>query len=222
MFIVIQKLSIIFIFLISGFFVQAVNPDSVRVLKIFLVRHARVDQKHPILCPANRAAQINKQYNELHIRSFNPDSIRKYLPKNQSVVFSSTMRRAIETAEILLPEADTIITSPLFDEYSLPMASIPLVPLPYPVWTYLSRFFWISRLNSHGETRNQSLKRMHQATSHLIALAEQRRTIVVICHGYIIRDIRKKLKNKGWQIKHQDGNKNLSVTALEKKVRYNN
>ncbi len=214
----IRKFINILLFVISATVVYATEPDSAKELKIILIRHAKVDQKRPLLCSASKAVLIYKQYNEKSTHSFEPERIRRMIPEDQQVVFSSTMIRAIETARILFPEADTIITSPLFDEYSLPMVSIPLLPLPYPAWTFLSRFFWITRLNSHGETRRHAIKRMKQATNKLIDLTQKQGTVMVVCHGYIIRDIRKQLKNRGWQIEINEGNKTLSVSKFTKKI----
>ncbi len=186
--------------------------------KIFLIRHARVDQQLPLVCTASKAVRLHEEYNQLPICSFDPESVRKQIPGQPSVIYSSSMDRAIQTAIRIFPDADTLISNSLFDEYSLPMISIPLVPLPYPVWTSFSRFFWLTRLNTHKESHTQGLKRAKAASDKLEELAQQRGTVIVVCHGYIIRDMRQQLQKRGWHLTSFNGNKNLSVTELSKDI----
>ncbi len=197
---------------LNGF---SLGKDTVAT-EIYLIRHARVNQEKPLLCTSARAAELLEEYDKLPIHDFDPQPVKAVMGDTIHTVYTSTLPRSIETAVILFPETDTLHSSPLFNEYDLSMISVPLVPLPYVVWTTLSRFFWNIALNNQGESRVEARRRMRQATDQLENYALKNRRIVLVAHGYLIAEMKRELKRRGWKLEFNQGHKNLAVTKLTK------
>jgi broad specificity phosphatase PhoE len=186
------------------------------VTEIYLIRHAQVNQERPLLCTSAKAAELLDEYNELPVRDFDPQPVRAIIGDTIHTVYTSTLGRAIETAVILFPETDTLYSNSLFNEYDLSMISVPLIPLPYVAWTTLSRFFWNIALNNRGESRFEAHRRMKQATDQLEKYTLKNRRIVLVAHGYLIAEMKRELKRRGWKLEVYQGHKNLAVTKLTK------
>ena len=173
-----------------------------------------VNMPKPILCTSSKATELLLEYNQLPIVDFDPLRIQNLLGNEKLTVYTSSMSRAIQTARILFPEADSLYSVPLFNEYELSMIAVPILPLPYKAWTTLSRFFWFTLLNNKGESRFRATQRMKKATDQLVQFALKDQQVVLIAHGYLIAEMRRELEKRGWQIIFNEGNKNLSVTKL--------
>ncbi len=211
-----KRLILLILLLIKATFIfsQAPQEKDSASLEIFLIRHAPVDMKKPFLCSSLKAAKLHKKYNELPIKNFNPEPVREILGDGQFKIYTSTLPRAIETAGILFPNADTIRSSSLFNEYDLTMIAVPLLPLPYGAWTAISRLLWLTSINNKGENRAKSYLRMEKATDELVHLATINKHVVLVSHGYLISEMKKELKRRGWHIQISQGNKNLAVSKL--------
>lgn len=184
------------------------------VIEIYLIRHAQVDQEKPFLCTSSRAAEILDEYDGLPVLDFDPGPVRAIIGDTVPAVYTSVLSRSVETAWILFPEADTLYADPLFNEYDLSMISVPLIPLPYLAWTTLSRFFWNIALNNREESRFEAHRRMKQATDLMEKYALKNRKIVLVAHGYLISEMKRELKKRGWTLEINQGHKNLAVTKL--------
>lgn len=196
----------------SGF---SIGKEPIK-FEIFLIRHAVVAMEKPILCSAAKAARLQESYNHLPVYNFNPNKIQNLLEGDSYTIYTSTMQRAIETAEMISQKQLPIVSSSVFNEYELPMISIPLIPLPYVVWTSISRLFWLSHLSKKNESRSQARKRMKRAAGYLESLAKENKQVMLIAHGFLIREVRRELRKKGWIIEYKEGNGNLAVTKLVK------
>jgi broad specificity phosphatase PhoE len=183
-------------------------------LVIYLVRHARVDLDKPVLCSSYKAEKVLDSYDKQPIGAFNPVPVLQKIEGDHVSVYSSGLPRAMQTAVVLFPENDSIPAFTLFNEYDLSIVSVPLLPLPYKAWTVLSRFFWAIHLNKKDESRMEATRRMKQATDLLVELAEKDETTVLVAHGFLISDLRRELKKRGWTIVSNGGNKNLAVSKL--------
>ncbi|MCW0484606.1 histidine phosphatase family protein [Gaoshiqia sediminis] len=189
------------------------SDENTTPREIYLIRHAPVAMEKPVLCSSHKAAHLLELYNELPIVTFDPAPVRLLLPDKQLTILTSTLPRAKQTAQILLP-SDSLRSNPLFNEYRLGMISVPVLLLPYPAWTGLSRFFWLTYLNNKGEGRIESRKRMKQAVDFLEKQSLQHERIVLVAHGYLIAEMRRELKKRGWNAEINGGNKNLAVSKL--------
>lgn len=187
-------------------------------LQLYLVRHAPVDMQKPLFIGSGKAAELMAEYNFCPIVAFDGEELRKQLPANAPVIYSSTMLRAIETARTVYP-SDSIHAKPMFSEYQMGMVEIPLLHMPYSGWTGLSRFFWQLHLNNSAETRHHATKRMKKAARRLELYAEENGAVVLFAHGFLIRELRHELQKRGWKLEENGGNKNLAVLHLSKIVR---
>lgn len=189
------------------------SDENTTPREIYLIRHAPVAMEKPALCSSHKAAHLLEQYSELPIVAFDPVPVRQLLPENELAIFTSALPRAKQTAQILFP-SDSLRSSPLFNEYRLGMISVPVLQLPYPAWTGLSRFFWLTYLNNKGEGRIESRKRMKQAIDFLEKQSRHQERIVLVAHGYLIAEMRREFKKRGWKVEINGGNKNLAVSKL--------
>ncbi len=126
-----------------------------------------------------------------------PDDLVQ-IARDADVLFSSTRRRSIETAQAVV--GDRPFTSdPVFIEAPLP-------PPPWPLWLRMSpkrlgffaRFWWWF-FDNHGgqETRRQAEARADQAADRLIAIADQGQDVLVMAHGFFNWMIAESLKRRG-------------------------
>ena len=206
-----QYITIFFLLLAVGVWGQDVGSEQ---LVVYLIRHAKVDLQTPALCFSKKAEAVHQKYDRSPIEDFDPVPVRQQIDEDPLIVYASTLPRAIATAQILFPEADSILLSHLFDEYDLSVISFPILPLPYKAWTGLSRLVWILHLNKQDESRSEAIRRMKLATDLLINLTQENKTTVLVAHGFLISDMRRELKKRGWQVAANGGNKNLAVTKM--------
>ncbi len=186
------------------------------VCEIYLIRHAKVNLKKPFLCTSSKATELLGEYDDLPVLDFDPLPVKALLGDSIHAVFTSTLPRSTETAGILFPGTDTLCSKSLFNEYDLSVISVPLIPLPYVAWTTLSRFFWNIGLNNRDESRFEAYKRMLRATDLLEKQAIEHRRIVLVAHGYLIAEMKRELKKRGWDLEINQGHKNLAVAKLTK------
>lgn len=208
-----KKLFLLFILALSTLCSYSREKDT---MAIYLIRHALVDLKKPLLCTSSRAAELLDQYDELPVLDFDPTPVRAIIDDTMLTVYTSALSRSIETAGILFPEKDTLYSNSLFNEYDLSMISVPLIPLPYVAWTTLSRFFWTIGLNNQDESRIRAYKRMLEATDLIEKQAIGHGQIVLVAHGYLISEMKRELKKRGWKPEIDQGHQNLAVAKLTK------
>ncbi len=195
--------------------------QETEIIELYLIRHARVDLKKPLLCTSSRATELLEQYDTLGVPDFDPLPVRALISDSISAVFTSTLPRSVKTAKILFPGGDTIYSTALFNEYDLSVISVPLIPLPYVAWTTLSRFFWNMGLNNRDENRIKAYKRMLRAVDLLEKEAIEQGPIVLVAHGYLIAEMKRELKKRGWGTAINQGHKNLAVAKLTKPIKRN-
>jgi broad specificity phosphatase PhoE len=210
-----KKLLFFWIMTVCAFNGFSLEKDTA-VCEIYLIRHARVELKKPLLCTSSKAAELLDQYDDLPVLDFDPTPVKALLGDSVRAVFTSVLPRSVETAGILFPETDTLYSNSIFNEYDLSMISVPLIPLPYVAWTTLSRFFWTIGLNNQDESRIRAYKRMLEATDLIEKQAIGHGQIVLVAHGYLISEMKRELKKRGWKLEIDQGHQNLAVAKLTK------
>lgn len=206
-----KKLAFLFLILLG----TNLSFSQSRKTGIYLVRHAKVDMEKPAFIGSKKASALLKTYNSSPIIDFDPQIIRDQIKADDPVIIASSMPRALQTADLVFPD-DSITGYALFDEYQMGIIRLPVLHLPYNAWTGISRFLWLVHLNTTGEPRAESKKRLVAATDLLEKLADKNSCIVLFSHGYLISELRHELKKRGWQLLQNGGNKNLAVSHLEK------
>jgi broad specificity phosphatase PhoE len=115
-----------------------------------------------------------------------------------ATLLSSTLRRAIETAEQAAPgrpfEAD-----PIFVEAPLPPPLLPdWVRLKPRTWGAVARISWWLGNHREAESRAAAEVRAGQAAARLIGLAQTAGTVGLLAHGWFNRMIRPHLIKAGY------------------------
>lgn len=122
------------------------------------------------------------------------------MARQADVIFASTRRRAIETAEAVVGGKHFIRDTVLI-EAPLPPPRLPaFVKLNPKVWGFISRFCWWYFNNHSGEeSRGQAEVRARGIADRLIVEAEAGRNVLVLAHGFFNTMIGIELKKIGWR-----------------------
>ena len=143
-----------------------------------------------------------------------PDSLRA-LAARAVAVFSSTRRRAIETARAVA--GDRPFTSDmLFIEAPLPP---PPLPDGFKVsprsWGVIARAAWWLGYGEGGETRAEAEARAQEAAERLITASADGGEVLLLAHGYFNNMIGIALQRRGWKLTQDQGFRYWSVRRFE-------
>jgi broad specificity phosphatase PhoE len=134
-------------------------------------------------------------------------------------VYSSTRRRAVETARFVAGDREV--------EAHLDLIEAPLPPPHWPrwirfrppIWGVIARFWWWWFNHHDGqETRVQAQARADLMAERLIAHAERGENVLVIAHGFFNTMVRMALQRRGWKLVENQGWKYWSFSRLERDV----
>jgi broad specificity phosphatase PhoE len=122
------------------------------------------------------------------------------MARQADVIFASTRRRAIETAEAVL-QGKHFVRDSLFIEAPLPPPPLPaFIRLNPKIWGFLSRFcWWFFGHHAGEESRVQAEARAREVAARLVAAAEQGQNVLVLAHGFFNTMIGRELKRIGWK-----------------------
>ncbi len=143
-----------------------------------------------------------------------PDSL-KALAARAVAVFSSTRRRAIETARAAA--GDRAFTSDVvFIEAPLPPPPLPDAFRVSPrSWGVIARAAWWLGYGEGGETRAEAELRAQEAAERLIAAAADGGEVLLLAHGYFNNMIGIALQRRGWKLTQDQGFQYWSVRRFE-------
>ena len=132
-------------------------------------------------------------------------------------VYSSTRRRAIETARLVVGDRE-VAAHPELIEAPLPPPHWPRwIRLRPPIWGVIARFWWWWFNHHDGqETRAQAQARANLMAELLIAHAERGENVLVIAHGFFNTMVRLALQKRGWKLVENQGFKYWSFSHLER------
>jgi broad specificity phosphatase PhoE len=126
-----------------------------------------------------------------------PNGLIQALQACKTVV-SSTLRRALETAELAAPERELIV-DPLFVEAPLPPPDLPDFILFRPrFWGVVSRITWFFGNHRGQESREDAEIRAKKAAEWLILEAQRSGSVGLLAHGWFNRMMRPHLLANGW------------------------
>lgn len=130
------------------------------------------------------------------------------------VVFASTLRRAIETAEAASQGRQFDINS-IFVEAPLPPPAIP-GRHPARLWGVFARCSWWLGFARGKESRAQAERRAEQAAEILVEAAQDG-PVVLFAHGWFNRMLRPALRRRGWTCVRDGGDDYWSFRRYELK-----
>ena len=96
--------------------------------------------------------------------------IQEFLEMQNLTVFSSSMPRAIITAQALFNEKYNIIKDDRFIEFDLHFIQIPLIKLKFETWALISRILWFMGMLKTKKSVRSELLRAKNNTSFFYVL----------------------------------------------------
>ncbi|NNC36284.1 MAG: histidine phosphatase family protein [Hyphomonadaceae bacterium] len=139
----------------------------------------------------------------------------KELANKADVVISSTLPRAIETAE-MASGATPDLQEPLLVEAGLPPPNLGYIKLKPRMWGILSRVSWVIGFSGEVESRKDAKIRAQKAADILSDHASGGKMLFVAAHGWFNRMIRPQLKRRGFKCVEDHGDLHWSYRRYER------
>ncbi len=129
-----------------------------------------------------------------------------HLAREADVIFASTRRRAIETAEAVVAGRD-FVRDPIFIEAPLPPPPLPpVLRLSPKAWGFVSRVaWWFAGYAEDGESRAQAQTRCEAAVDKLTQAAACEGDVLVLAHGFFNTMLARELRRRGWRMVEHEG-----------------
>ena len=140
-----------------------------------------------------------------------PDDLRAAADAS-GIVFASTLRRAIETAQAAAPGRELVI-DPCFIEAELPPPAMP-GRFMAKTWGVFARASWWLGFSRGRESRKDAEQRAALAARTLVEAA-QSGPVLVCAHGWFNRMMRPHMRALGWRCVRDGGDKYWSSRRYE-------
>ncbi len=128
-----------------------------------------------------------------------PPALKELLRGHRSV-FTSDRPRALDSARIILPDAE-LIADPLFVEAPLAAPVLPLIRMNVQAWAVLARLCWHLGHHPKIEAYKHARQRARDAATILRTSARKDGMAVLVAHGYFNFMIGRELKRLGYKAK---------------------
>lgn len=133
------------------------------------------------------------------------------LAREAEVIFASTRRRAVETAEAVVA-GKHFVRDPLFIEAPLPPPALPpLVRFGPRTWGVIARTSWWMGGHRGEESRPAAQARAREAADRLVRAAETEGRVLLLAHGFFNHMVGRELRKRGWRLVENRGFKYWSV-----------
>ena len=128
------------------------------------------------------------------------------LAREADVIFASTRRRAVETAQAVVAGRH-FVRDPIFIEAPLPPPPLPAaLKLSPKTWGFVSRVaWWFLGYAEAGESRAEAQARCDAAVDRLVAAAESEGDVLVLAHGFFNTMLARELRRRGWRMTEHEG-----------------
>ncbi|HEV8151170.1 MAG TPA: histidine phosphatase family protein [Gemmatimonadales bacterium] len=169
------------------------------MLTIVLARHGKLAWNPWVSVPGRRLAewQHTGATAPLDPRS-RPSAALQRLVAASNVLVASPLRRSLESAAVLRPDAAPLV-EPLVREVESPSAIPSGLRLPGKLWSILARFAWYAGWSPEVESHGEARRRAGEAAARLALLARAQGQILLIGHGIMNGLIGKQLHRTGWR-----------------------
>ena len=147
-----------------------------------------------------------------------PKGLKSWVVK-ADIVISSSLRRAIESAELASGRKPDFIYEELV-EAALPpphLGSLKIRPKSWGTW---SRVLWYIGWSDGMETHREARIRANKMCDVLADHAQGGKIIYVSAHGWFNRMLKGSLMQRGWKCKSQNGDLHWSHRRLERPSNY--
>lgn len=173
-------------------------------MKIYIIRHAKVNMKWPKQCNSNEFDTACMIYNRSDIKKINNANINI----SNDNIYVSGMKRSIRTAQILFPTSKYHIVSSISE---VPLKSFTDTNSSFPLWLWniIGRVQWFFNSSRQDEKRKDTILR---AKKIIIQLENRDEDCVLVTHGFYMKTLLQVLKNKGYNV---HGNKLFKFSNLQ-------
>ena len=138
------------------------------------------------------------------------------LARDAQVIFASSRRRAVETAEAVVA-GRCFVRDPLFVEAPLPPPRLPgFLRFGPRTWGVLARTSWWLGRHESGESADAARARAREAADRLVRAAESEGRVLLLAHGYFNHMVGRELRKRGWRLVENRGFKYWSVRRFER------
>lgn len=173
-------------------------------MEIILLRHGKPEIELKGSLDAEELKQLVVKYEHSGIQDVPPKNLNNHFKSHYIVC--SDLERSLQSAKSL-EFGQVHLIDELFAETNLPHFDQTFFKLPIAVWLISLRVMWLFGYSQNGESFRQAKKRAKQATSKLIALAQENKKVILIGHGLMNRLIAKQLRINKWQGPSSPGKK---------------
>ena len=137
--------------------------------------------------------------------------------READVLFCSTRRRAIETAEALALDRP-FVRDAMFVEAPLPAPHTPaFLRLGPKAWGVITRFLWYFGHSGGQESRRAAWVRARTVADRLVGEAEAGQDVLVVAHGFFNGMVGVELTRRGWRCVRDRGFKYWSTRRFERR-----
>jgi broad specificity phosphatase PhoE len=177
----------------------AAPTEAATPIRIILIRHGQ-----PAIDPAPKTGHrgFRAYIDEYEAAGLDPASAPpgelQDLVRELAAIFTSSAKRADESAKALAPTAQ-LIADPLFGEAPLASPRIPLLRMKVPKWAVVSRILWYAGYHPEIETYARARRRARDAADILFAKARSDGSAALVAHGYFNYLIGRELRRRGFQ-----------------------
>ena len=128
------------------------------------------------------------------------------LARDAKVIFASTRRRALETADAVVAGRH-FVRDPIFIEAPLPPPNLPgFLKLSPRNWGGVARAsWWLGLSPNEDETRPAAQARAREVADRLVRAAESEGDVLVLAHGFFNHMVGVELKKRRWRLEDDRG-----------------
>ena len=181
--------------------------------QIILIRHAKVDIESSKKMYSSSLKDWVDAYDKADIDTDSlPTQKTRDRVNNATVLVTSTLSRAIESAEVL--GVDIYESNALFNEAKIPEINIPFLKFKPNRWLVILRVLTLFGFAKTDTSLKASKLQAKKGSKRLLALSKNNDTVVLVGHGAMNWLLRKELMKEGWTLTEDPCNKNWGMTIL--------
>jgi len=174
-------------------------PSGEAAMRIILIRHGRPDIE---ISPRTSHKEFRRYIDAYEDAGLDPGSAPpeelQDLVGELTAVFTSSRKRAHDSARALAPHAELIV-DPLFAEAPLASPPIPILRMKVPKWAVVSRLLWHVGYHPEIENYRRVKHRAAEAADILMRRARADGVSALVAHGYFNLMLGRELRRRGFE-----------------------
>ena len=184
--------------------------DSI-IEQIIIIRHGEPAMNKKGWKNRKEAIRYTEMYDSVGVYDFEEKPI--CLRENDlSVVYTSNLPRAINTAEKTFDGEMRLEPMGLFNEFERKVIKFPNIKLPRQFWSVTTRIVWMMGFNKKGiESFSDAKHRSERAAQFLDNNAGGSGKTVLFAHGFLNKYVKRYLKKSGFKVVNLDGQEYLGA-----------